>query len=201
MRIFLLLLIGYLLGSFPTGYLLGRLKGIDIRQQGSGNIGATNVWRSLGPLAALLALLGDAGKGALAVVVGRWLAGPGAGDPGALLGGLAAIIGHGWSVFLRLQGGKMIATGLGVMLAVDPRVAGLGVAVWALVLALGRYVSLASIVAACSVPVWFLVLGRGGWYVAFGVALACLTTYKHRSNIGRLLRGEEFRVGARRKIN
>jgi len=194
-RIILALLIGYLLGSFPTGYLLGKLKGIDIRQEGSGNIGATNVWRSLGPLPAFLALLGDAAKGALAVVAGRWLAGPGVGD---LLGGLAALTGHGWSVFLRLQGGKMIATGLGVVLAIDPRVAGLAFLVWGLVLAVGRYVSLSSILAAASVPVWFLLLGRGGWYAAFGTALAVLAIYKHRSNLERLLKGSEFRVGSRR---
>ncbi len=195
MRIMLALLIGYLLGSFPTGYLLGKMKGIDIRREGSGNIGATNVWRSLGPVPAFLALVGDAAKGALAVFVGRWLAGPGIGD---LLGGLAAIGGHGWSIFLRFQGGKMIATGLGIVLAIDPRVAGLAFAVWALVLAVGRYVSLASILAAASVPLWFLLLGRGGSYVVFGAALAVLAVYKHRSNLERLLKGKEFRLGSRR---
>lgn len=195
MRIFLVLLIGYLLGSFPTGYLLGKAKGRDIRKEGSGNIGATNVWRSLGPLFALFALLGDAGKGALAVFLGRLLAGPGAGE---VLGGLAALVGHGWSVFLRMQGGKMIATGLGVLLALEPRAAGAALAVWVLVLAAGRYVSLASMAAAVSVPVIFVVLERGGWYAAFGAILAALVVYKHRANIERLLQGKEFRVGFRR---
>ncbi|MBC7326304.1 MAG: glycerol-3-phosphate 1-O-acyltransferase PlsY, partial [Moorella sp. (in: Bacteria)] len=160
MKLIFILVISYLIGAVPIGYLVARSKGIDIRLRGSGNIGTTNVWRSLGPAAGLLVLAGDVGKGVLAVLLGRWLVG---GDA-QLLTALAALAGHAWSVFLGFQGGKIIATTLGVFILLDPLVMVIGLALWLAVVGVFRYVSLGSIVAAGSLPVLMLVLARPWTY-------------------------------------
>lgn len=191
MKLIFILVISYLIGAVPIGYLVARSKGIDIRLRGSGNIGTTNVWRSLGPAAGLLVLAGDVGKGVLAVLLGRWLVG---GDA-QLLTALAALAGHAWSVFLGFQGGKIIATTLGVFILLDPLVMVIGLALWLAVVGVFRYVSLGSIVAAGSLPVLMLVLARPWTYTLFALAVAAIAVYKHLPNIRRLLAGTEPRIG------
>ncbi len=180
-------LVCYLIGSLPIGYLLARSKGVDIRTRGSGNIGATNVWRNLGPAWGLLSLAGDAAKGIIAVLIGRVTEIPGA----ELITAAAALTGHGWSVFLRFYGGKIIATSLGVLIML-PSV-GLVVAAitWIGTFFLTRYVSLSSILAAAMIPVAFLIADLPWWYPAFGIFLAAVAIYKHKENIRRLRAGEE----------
>lgn len=190
---FLVMVASYLIGSVPVGFLLGRARGVDIRRFGSGNIGATNAWRVLGPAAGTAALLGDAAKGMIAVFLGRYYGGHGL----EVLTALAALAGHSWPVFLGFKGGKIIATGLGVFLALTPVPALLALLVWLAVVAVSRYVSLGSIVAAASLPVLSLALHRPLLYVAFAVLAAAIAIYKHRPNIRRLLDGTESRIGER----
>ncbi|MEW6574297.1 MAG: glycerol-3-phosphate 1-O-acyltransferase PlsY [Bacillota bacterium] len=183
-------LIAYVIGSIPTGYLLARYKGVDIFRAGSGNIGATNVWRILGPFFGTLALAGDVGKGAVAVYLGGQ-----AGHWHAVLAGACVLAGHSWSLFLRFRGGKMIATALGVFLMLAPAAAVGALAVWGITLALSRYVSLASIIAAVSLPVLIAVFNYPLSYALFAAIAAVTAIYKHRSNIRRLLDGTEHRLG------
>jgi len=187
---FLAVIISYLIGSIPFGYLLARLKGLDIMEHGSGNIGATNVWRNMGPAPGLAVLLLDMGKGAAAVFIGRALGGA----ETELLAAAAALCGHSWSVFLRFKGGKMIATGGGIVLAMSPVLVLVGLVVWLVTVAVSRYVSLGSMLAAVSIPVTMAVIKMGPWHIAFGVIMAAVAVYKHRANIKRILDGTEFKV-------
>ncbi|MBO8127959.1 MAG: glycerol-3-phosphate 1-O-acyltransferase PlsY [Peptococcaceae bacterium] len=195
LEVVLAVIISYLLGSFPTGLLIGRLtKGIDIRNYGSGNIGATNVWRILGPGPALIALVGDLGKGAAAVLIGLHMGPPGT----ELLTAFAVILGHGWSIFLRFQGGKMIATSIGALALLSPKTVAIAIVIWLAVVGISRFVSLGSIAAILSVPVTFALLKLNIWYTVFGIVLAALAIYKHRSNIKRLLNGSENKFSLRK---
>lgn len=186
----LAVVVSYLIGSIPMGYLLGRARGIDIRQHGSGNIGATNVWRTLGPVAGIIALIGDTGKGVISVLLGRYLGGHGL----ELATALGALAGHSWSVFLGFRGGKIIATGLGVFLALTPAAALLALGVWLVVVAVSRYVSLGSIVAALSIPLWMFFLHQPPGYIAFAALATLIAVYKHLPNIRRLLAGTESKI-------
>jgi glycerol-3-phosphate acyltransferase PlsY len=180
----------------PWGYWLPRLlRGIDIRTLGSGNPGATNVWRTLGFKFGIAVALLDIAKGAAAALLGLWLGG----DLVGVLAGVAAMIGHWRPLFLGFaRGGKMVATTGGVALAIAPLAALSAAAVWIAVFFLTRYASVASILAAASLPLWALLYGASWPVVAFtaGAALAILVL--HRANIRRLLAGEEHRVGLRR---
>ncbi|MEI6713598.1 MAG: glycerol-3-phosphate 1-O-acyltransferase PlsY [Verrucomicrobiota bacterium] len=168
----LILIPAYLVGSIPFGLIVGRLKGIDIRQHGSGNIGATNVWRTLGPKWGGTTFLLDAGKGFLAVRLASELAMARVTLPvpddylayAEAFAGLACIIGHSFPVWLRFSGGKGVATSLGVILSIMPPIASLIVlVVWVLVFAISRYVSLASIAAAVSLPATMAILYYNQW--------------------------------------
>ncbi|MBU4532419.1 MAG: glycerol-3-phosphate 1-O-acyltransferase PlsY [Eubacteriales bacterium] len=195
MELVLLVLVSYLIGSIPTGFLIGKLvKGVDVRTQGSGNIGATNVWRSLGPAPALAALAGDVTKGIGAVLLGRYFGPPGF----ELITAGAALAGHGWSVFLRFQGGKMVATMLGILLLLPPVALVAAVATWFSTVILTRYVSLASMLAAVAIPVAWAVAGAGTNLVVFGTAVTVVVFFKHRSNIIRLVSGTENRFSLRK---
>ncbi len=202
----LALLGGYLLGSLPTGYLVGRARGVDIRRAGSGNIGATNVFRVLGKPAGLFVLAVDAFKGYVAAAgLGSGLPktlGTGANGPeiAAIVAGVAAILGHNYTCWLGFKGGKGIATSAGVLLALMPAALGGCFLVWAVVFAASRYVSLASISAAAALPfaVWFT--GRGLLLTGVGLALGALAIYKHRANIQRLLNGTEPRFTRTRPV-
>ena len=209
----LLLLPAYLLGSIPFGLLVGRLRGMDIRKHGSGNIGATNVWRTLGPRWGLLTFLLDASKGLAAVCLARELAMHLVTLPvpdeylayAESFAALSCILGHSFPVWLRFRGGKGVATSLGVLLGIMPPFATAVVfGVWLLVFAISRYVSLASIVAALSLPTTLAILYYLGWLdspvtLAFSCAAAFLVIRRHRDNIKRLIAGTENRFGSKKK--
>lgn len=190
----LALLLSYLLGSIPNGLWLCRaLWHVDLRQHGSHNIGATNAWRTLGKGPGFLVFFLDMLKGLLAVWLGEMLVGT---PLVMILCGVLAIVGHSLSLFLRFHGGKGVATGLGVILMLMPKVTVIVFLVWLLLVLATRYVSLGSIVAAALVPVLALVFGYPALYVAFGVLAAALIIVRHRSNITRLLNGTENRISA-----
>lgn len=189
----------YLLGSIPTGLWMGRLRGVDVRRHGSGNIGATNVTRVVGKPAGFFVLVVDVAKGWFPVV---WLA-PRAVEWGTsmdpqllkILLAVAAVSGHIWNPFLQFKGGRGVATGLGVLLGLDLRV-GLGAfAVWLLAAALTRYVSVASIASAFSAPFLMAILGLPILWVLGGIFVSLGVIGRHRPNILRLLHGEESRIG------
>lgn len=197
----------YLLGSIPSGYLLMRIfRKQDIRTLGSGNIGATNVLRSGARGLGAATFLCDMLKGCAAVwlgaVVAPYLM---AGTPVRsveALAALCAVLGHMFPVWLGFKGGKGVATGFGVFLVAAPLAALAAITVFAIVLALSRYVSLASILGAASFPAfaWFLVRGeKPVFFIAVQAAVALLIIIKHHQNIGRLLTGTENRMGARRR--
>lgn len=218
----IIVLVAYLLGSIPSGLLISRSQGIDVREHGSRNIGATNVWRTMGRKWGLLAFFCDAFKGWLAVILGCWLAAHWSYEvplPRGKIGvdhlardyaGIAAacgcVLGHNFPIWLRFKGGKGVATSLGVIVGMMPVVSVIILAIWAVVLKLTRYVSLASIIAAVSLPaivvaLMFLGPSRGwaavnGWgYFYFSVAAALLVVKRHVPNIKRLLAGTELRMG------
>ncbi|TAJ97476.1 MAG: glycerol-3-phosphate acyltransferase [Reyranella sp.] len=191
----------YLLGSLPTGYLAGRLlKGIDIREHGSGSTGATNVLRTLGKGPALAVLLVDVLKGVAAILLARWLY-PGLQAPAVWLPwavclcGLAVLLGHSRSVWLGFTGGKSAATGLGVLLAMSWPVGIGAAAVFVAVLAIFRIVSLASMLAAVTAAILVCLLPEPLPYRLLVVAGGLYVIALHRANIGRLLAGTEPKVG------
>jgi glycerol-3-phosphate acyltransferase PlsY len=204
--ILLIAAVSYLLGSIPVGYLLVRIfRHEDIRSVGSGNIGATNVLRSGGKGLGAATFLLDMLKGCTAVWLGGYLGSlllPGTPLRSAqALAALFAVLGHMFPVWLKFRGGKGVATGFGVFLVAAPLAALAAISVFAIVLALSRYVSLASILGAASFPpfAWFLVKGdRPAFYIAVQCAVALLIILKHHQNIRRLLTGRESRFGAKK---
>lgn len=188
-----ILVIAYLLGSIPFGLLIGKAKGIDVRKAGSGNIGASNVMRIVGTPWAVTVLILDAAKAALPVLLMRW-----AGYDSALLhlaAGLCAVFGHTWSVYLRGKGGRGVASALGVLIALTPSIALIGFASWVLVVAVTRYISLASMLAGSVIVVFMFVFQMPTSYKWGAVALFALVVYRHIPNIKRLLAGTEHRFG------
>ena len=194
--------VAYLIGSIPTAYLVAkRVSGIDIREHGSGNIGATNVFRTMGKKWGALVLAADILKGWVVVAI---LAPTASAFPEVssslrqLLFGAAAIAGHTWTPWLKLKGGKGIAASAGVLIGIFPLASLVVIAIWAICFFIWRYVSLASIVAAASFPIMLLILHREidsfGIIFLISILLSGLLIYNHRSNIERLKRGEELRV-------
>jgi glycerol-3-phosphate acyltransferase PlsY len=191
----LLLLASYLIGAFPTSYVVGRaVYGVDLRQQGSGNLGATNVYRVLGWKAALLVFPIDIFKGFAPTFFFPRLDGAPQLE-WALAYGAAAILGHVYSVYVRFKGGKGIATSAGVFLALAPWALLVGLIVWILLVATTRIVSVASLAAAVVVPPVVLVEEGNGPVFWLALALVLFVIWSHRTNIRRLLRGEEHRFG------
>jgi glycerol-3-phosphate acyltransferase PlsY len=190
-------LAGYLCGSLTFGYWLVRIfRHEDIRTKGSGNVGATNVWRVYGPQLGLPAAFLDVAKGFVPAFAATVVVGHGSG----VLAGAAAMLGHARPIFLRFQrGGKMVATAGGAFLGVAPLVGAAGAGVWILVFALTRYASVASIVSAVSLPVWAWLFGYPWPVIAFGGAAGIGVVFLHRANIGRLAKGEETRLDLRRR--
>lgn len=190
-----LVVAAYVVGSIPFGYLFARARGIDIRQRGSGNIGAVNVARSLGKKLGLVVLLLDALKGAIPVLAARWLGLHESVDPFVITAaGVAAISGHCFPVWLGFRGGKGVATTLGVFIVVDPLITLVTVMIFVIVYAIFRIASLGSIVAVASLPVWLLVAQRGDEVVTLAIASALIVIAKHAPNIRRLLRGQEHKL-------
>jgi len=196
-------LVSYLLGSIPAGYVAGRIAGIDIRHAGSGNIGATNVTRVLGKRYGYPVFVVDFLKGLMAVSISILV------EkrvqpvlvPTELLGIVAAIscvIGHSFPVWLSFKGGKGVATSMGALFGLVPFVALIGVAVWVITFEMTRYVSVASMTAALAVPISILILmplkqTGGAVLLYFSICLAALVIFRHRSNLSRLVRGTEPR--------
>jgi len=199
--------IGYMLGSFPTGYFAGKIAGVDVRQHGSGNIGATNVMRVLGKPWGFSVFFGDAFKGFLAVRVAMLLANQFTGassypDFYAILAAAACVIGHSFPVWLGFKGGKGVATSAGAILGIIPVAAITIFLVWLAVFLTTRYVSLASILAALALPVAVGALVQmkrthGFVLLYFSAAMTALVIWRHRSNIVRLVQGTEPRFTKR----
>jgi acyl phosphate:glycerol-3-phosphate acyltransferase len=211
----LLLVAAYLMGSIPSGYWAGRLlKGIDIREHGSGSTGATNVLRTVGKLPALIVLLSDVLKGALAIVGLRWVyslvafqafaptsIAPHNWLPWMLtLAGLAALLGHSKSVWLGFTGGKSVATSLGILLALSWFVSLITLAAFGGMLAISRIVSLSSITGAIAVMIVMVVTGQPLPYQLFAIAGGIYVIWRHQTNIQRLLAGTEPRLGQKSPI-
>jgi glycerol-3-phosphate acyltransferase PlsY len=190
----IIIALSYLVGSIPNGLIVGKmLKGVDIRQFGSKNIGATNMYRVLGPWPAFWVLVTDIAKGVAGVYIGKVLLGT---PPAALVGGIAAIAGHNWSLFLGFKGGRGVATALGVIAVLMPKVTAIVFIVWAVIVALTRYVSLGSIVAAALAPILIWQFGERLEYLYFGIVAAAFVIIRHRPNIERLLKGNELKIKA-----
>ncbi|NPD18483.1 glycerol-3-phosphate 1-O-acyltransferase PlsY [Alterinioella nitratireducens] len=186
-------LLAYLLGSVPFGLVMARVFGLgDIRAIGSGNIGATNVLRTGNRLAAFLTLIGDAGKGGIAVLLARALLA----EDAAQLAGLFAFLGHCFPVFLGFKGGKGVATFLGTLLALFWPAGIAACLTWAVTAAITRISSLSALVAAVLAPVWISLLGMPQAALVTAL-LAVLVVIRHKTNIGRLMRGEEPRIGSK----
>jgi glycerol-3-phosphate acyltransferase PlsY len=189
------LVLVYLIGAVPVGFLVARAAGgIDIRGKGSGNIGATNVLRTLGPIPAVLTLLGDIVKGYVAVRVAE-IFGP---EPAwGAAGALLAIVGNCWPVFLRFKGGKGVATALGAFLALTPAAIAVAAIVWIVIIAAFRYVSLASILASLSLAIGVWILRYPSAYAVAAACAAALILWRHHENVKRLFSGSERRLGER----
>jgi len=192
----------YLLGSLPFGIIIGKtVYGIDPRTVGSGNIGTANSMRAFGRAGAVLVLLGDALKGAIPTYVALRLFG----DPWITAGvGLATIVGHNWSVFLRFKGGKGVATNLGVVIVLSllsqpPLLAAIAFgAVWLATAAITRYSSLASILGSAAVPLMMYAHGDPLPYVWYGIIAFALVLWRHEPNIRRLIAGDELKIGTKK---
>ena len=196
MRTALALIAAYLVGAIPVGYLVSRaFGGTDIRRHGSGNIGATNVLRTLGRLPAALTLVGDIVKGGGGVFLARALL-P---DAPAVVaaGAVFVVVGNCWPVYLQFRGGKGVATSLGAFLALMPLATLPAALVWLVIVATFRYVSLGSITATACVPLAALLLGCPGASVVASVVVTAIIVVRHHENLSRLLAGTERRLGQR----
>jgi glycerol-3-phosphate acyltransferase PlsY len=188
------LVAGYLLGSIPFGYLAGRLKGVDIRTRGSGNVGAANVFRNLGRSWGIAVAACDVGKGTAAVLIARAVTD----DPWPILVGAAVMVGAIFPVWLGFRGGKGVAAGAGVMIGLFPLVSALLVPLWLVLVLLTRITSLASVITAVAFTPLAAAFGASWEYLVLAGAMSLLVLFRHRANIARLLAGKEARIELRR---
>ncbi len=199
MKTALVIISCYLLGSIPFGYIVGKLfKKVDIREYGSGNIGATNALRILGPSLASLVVIGDIGKGIFSIYLVQYL------NIDNLLiltiAGLAVICGHDWSIFLGFKGGKGIATTLGVVFALNPTISILALIIGGVVVITTRYVSLASIFVVISIFIFTILFKQPYEFIIFSALIMILGIFKHKENIQRLKSKKERKIGEKVKI-
>lgn len=205
-----LIILGYLIGSIPVGFILGKLvRGIDIREHGSGNIGMTNVMRILGVKAGVFVFFADIAKGAAAVAL-AWAIlaySPNMVVWGQVAGGAAAIVGHSWPIYIGFKGGRGIATGFGAVLVLSWPVGLIAFVVFLLVVGISRYVSLGSILGALTMllaMIPFVVLDVWSFghfaYIVFGLVVVPIVIFRHRDNIRRLLSGTESKIGSSRTV-
>lgn len=191
--------LAYLIGAIPFGLLIAKARGVDIRKVGSGNIGATNVFRSVSKTLGILTFLADALKGWIPAYIfpllAAWLTGAEAAEGLRLVFAALAIAGHTWPVYIGFKGGKGVATSAGALIGIAPAATGIGLACWIVVFAASRYVSLASIAAAVAVGAggWVLYRDRGLTLPVALMVLAALIIWRHKANIQRLLNGTEHR--------
>ena len=185
------LIAAYLLGSIPFALIAGRLNGVDLRAVGSGNLGATNVFRTLGRSWGIAVMVLDIAKGAAAVLLADWLAG---GSWWPIAAGALAILGHVFPVWTGFRGGKGVAVGAGALIGLVPAASGVLILLWLLLVVTTRYVSVASIVAALAAAPLAWAFGAPWSYVGFIAAAALFVIWKHRENVRRLLNGTENRI-------
>jgi len=191
LKIVLLSLAGFLIGSVPTGQIIARSRGIDLQQTGSGNIGATNVLRTSGKLPALITLFGDMAKGMAAVLMARYF------DAGIWyegIVGILAVLGHNFSIFLKFKGGKGVATSLGVLVMYAPLAALATMGVWLAAVLMTRYSSLGAILSCCALPL-AVYLFEDREKLLISLLLSIIVLMRHKDNIRRLIRGTETKVG------
>jgi glycerol-3-phosphate acyltransferase PlsY len=191
--LFIVIGVAYLIGSIPTGLLLGKAYGIDVRKEGSGNIGATNLYRTVGRKVGIITLIGDCLKGLLPVLLVKLSSLP---PEFAAWVGLAAFCGHVFSIFLKFKGGKGVATALGVFLALAPLAVAIAIALFAVLMFLWRYVSLGSIAAAAAMPLAVYFLGGSRTLTIVTFVISLIIIIRHHENIGRLLSGNESKFKA-----
>ncbi|MCX6408930.1 MAG: glycerol-3-phosphate 1-O-acyltransferase PlsY [Actinobacteria bacterium] len=191
----LALVLAYLLGSIPFALIAGKLHGVDLREAGSGNLGATNVFRTLGRTAGVAVMVLDIAKGAAAVLVAVALTN----NPWPLAAAALAILGHVFPVWTHFKGGKGVAVGAGAMIGLVPSASGALLVLWILLVVFTRYVSVASIVAALAAAPLAYVFGAPWSYVVFIALAGVFVIYKHRENIVRLVHGDESRIQFGRK--
>lgn len=190
------IIISYFIGNFATSYLISKMVGkIDIRKHGSGNAGATNVLRVLGLKAALFTFLGDGLKGLAVVILADILGGKSL----AMACGLAVILGHNFPVLLKFKGGKGVATSMGVFFIIDPIAALISIALGIIIIIKIRYVSLGSIIGMAILPITLFLLNRPIDIIIFGIVVGLLAIFQHRSNISRLIRGNENKISISKK--
>ena len=188
-----LVVVAYLVGSIPTGLILGKAYGVDVRSQGSGNIGATNLYRTVGRKVGVITLVGDCLKGFIPVMAVNYSMLP---SDYAVWVGLAAFCGHVFSVFLKFKGGKGVATALGVFLALAPLAVVIAVCVFAVFMFVWRYVSLSSIAAATVMPIAVVLLGGNRSLLVITLLIVSIVIMRHHGNISRLIAGTENRFKA-----
>ncbi len=202
-RIILCLVIGYLFGCIQTGYIYGRLKGIDIRDYGSGNAGTTNVMRTLGKKAGYITYFGDALKGVAAILLVRYVLFAHSGIDTTLLTmytGFGVVLGHNYPFYLKFRGGKGIAVTSGVMFAFDWRFAAIALVCFVILFYTTRYVSVGSLAVAALFPICTLIFYFGNWHLFILSCLFCaMAWWRHRSNIKRLIHGTENRFDRKKK--
>lgn len=203
LKIILCLIFGYLFGCFSTGYLVGKLNKVDIRNYGSGNVGTTNALRTLGAKAGAITLVGDALKAVIPILLVRLVFFP---DYDfvkllALYTGLGVVLGHNYPFWLKFKGGKGIAATGGVLAAFDPLIIPIGLPIFILIVAITRYVSVGSLFIAVLCPVWILIRDPGDIHMLIvALVFMALAFIKHRSNIQRLLKGTENKIGQKVKV-
>lgn len=205
LKLVLVAVIGYLLGSANTSLIVGKFYGVDVRKHGSGNAGATNTLRTLGKKAAILAGLGDVLKGVTACLIGLFLIGDlkDIGKLGVMLGGISAIIGHNWPVYFGFKGGKGIFTSFAVVLMMDWKIGLILFGLFIVVVTLTRYISLGSILASGLFPIVSIlpVFKKSYIFISFALVLGMLAVIRHRANIVRLIKGTESKFGAKKLEN
>jgi len=189
---YLIFILAYCLGAVPFAYLAGKLKGIDVRRHGSGNIGTTNAFRLLGARLGLLVLLGDFLKGAMAAALGLWAYGAW----GGIIGGFLAMAAHSWNPLFGFRpSGKGVAAGFGIITILMPKVMVLAISLFLLVVLITRYVSMGSVVGALTVGITVFVFQEPLAYRVFGLVASSAVIYLHRSNLQRVINGTEHRFG------
>jgi len=190
----LLLFLSFILGSIPFGIIIAKITGVDLKKVGSGNIGATNVLRSIGKWPAVLTLLGDILKGTLAVAIGKY---SGVEPLYEGLMGISAILGHNFSLFLGLRGGKGVATSLGVLMLYTPRVFFFTVIIWLMIVFFTKYSSLGAIVSFGLLPINIILFDYDKTKLLIAILISLFILMRHRENIQRLMKGTERKIGQR----
>ena len=200
-RVILALLAGYLLGSINTSLVIGKFYKVDVRQHGSGNAGMTNTLRTLGKFPAMLVIVGDILKGILACVIGNIILSDTAelyDSIGLMIGGLGSILGHNWPVYFGFKGGKGVLTTFAVIMMMGPLIGLILLSIFILIVLITRYVSLGSMIAAVLFPAVAFLMEKEIIFIIFAGVIGFLVIVRHKSNIERLINGEESKLGAKK---